>query len=126
MSSIVKDVSKAICEHLVPNAIKFPQTAAEFDDLCQAQNETRYPLPGVFGAIDGTHIRIVAPQDYQLQHLNYKGFYSLQFMGIVDFRGRFMAFDFGLLGSCHDSYVMKSSQFFCRCERRKCFWECMD
>jgi hypothetical protein len=56
VSSIVKDVSKAICEHLVPNAIKFPQTVAEFDNLCQlAQNETRYPFPFFLRKLYGSH-----------------------------------------------------------------------
>jgi len=52
--------------------------------------EVRWGFPQVAGAIDGTHIPIVCPQENPLDYYNRKGFYSILMQALVDFRGLFM------------------------------------
>ncbi|XP_032689038.1 putative nuclease HARBI1 [Odontomachus brunneus] len=40
--------------------------------------ENRYSFPGVIGAVDGTHIKIIAPQYHSESYINRKGFCSIQ------------------------------------------------
>jgi len=37
-----------------------------------------YAFPGVIGAIDGTHIKILAPREHNESYVNRKGFHSIQ------------------------------------------------
>jgi hypothetical protein len=106
-------VSRAIVEHLVPLQILFPKSVSEILELNRlSQINAQYALPTCIGAIDGTHIRIVAQPDYTIQWRNYKGYYSVQLLAAVDFKCRFLSYDFGLPGSSHDAYVLRTSSFF--------------
>ena len=58
-------------------------------------------LPGVMGAIDGTHIPIKAPRHRHEQYINRKGFFSVQLEVICD-PGLFITDVFcGYPGSVH-------------------------
>lgn len=43
-----------------------------------ARIEASYHFPGVIGAVDGTHIKILAPKDDHATYINRKGYHSLQ------------------------------------------------
>jgi len=48
---------------------------------CQQSIDTikrNYGFPGVIGAIDGTHVKIIAPRDNSDSYINRKGFHSVQ------------------------------------------------
>ncbi|XP_038055779.1 protein ALP1-like [Patiria miniata] len=62
------------------------------------------------GAIDGTHIPIIAPDQYHTDYFNRKGWYSVLLQGLVDHNFKFMDFDVGQPGKCHDSWVFQSSK----------------
>lgn len=40
--------------------------------------EEKYGFPEVIGAIDGTHVKIIAPRDNSESYVNRKGFHSIQ------------------------------------------------
>lgn len=49
--------------------------ASEFENL--------HGIPYVVGAVDGSHIHIVAPQCYAADYCNRKGFHSILLQGVV-------------------------------------------
>jgi hypothetical protein len=68
VGKMVNLVSKAIVDNLMDEAMRFPQTKKDFSRLANTcQQNCEFPLPNCFGVIDGTHIRIIAPQEWTLQ-----------------------------------------------------------
>lgn len=92
---------------LVPRFIQFP-TADRFAELT-TDYEHRFGLPQCVGAVDGTHIPIIAPQDYPGDYFNRKQFHSIILQAIVDCKGRFWNVNAGRPGSLHDSRVLRLS-----------------
>jgi len=67
----------------------------------------------VIGAIDGTHIILgTAPLQQPEIYWNRKKKYSIQCQGIVDYRGIFIDYEIGWLGSVHDAKVYRNSFFY--------------
>lgn len=60
----------------MPNAEKMKELSLYF--------EQRRGLPQCVEAIDGSHIPIVAPQEYHTEYFNRKGWYSIVFQAVVD------------------------------------------
>ncbi|XP_070406843.1 uncharacterized protein [Nothobranchius furzeri] len=64
------------------------------------------------GAIDGSHIPIIAPQEFHTDYFNRKGWHSIIIQGIVDGRGMFWNVNAGQPGSLHDPRVLRLSTFW--------------
>lgn len=63
------------------------------------------------GAIDGKHIRIKAPKNSGSAFFNYKEFYSIVMLAIVDADCKFVAIDIGSYGREGDAGIYLKSQF---------------
>lgn len=106
-SIIVRDFCAAIEKHLKPLVIEklsrnsLCRIAAEFEDL--------RGLPYVMGAVDGSHIPIIAPPIDPTSYYCRKGFYSALLQGIVDSKCKFWDYDFGWAGRCHDWTLFQNS-----------------
>ncbi|XP_074855491.1 tectonic-3 isoform X3 [Carettochelys insculpta] len=66
-------------------------------------------FPNCFGALDGTHIPIRAPEHSGGRYLNRKGYHSVVLQALVDSRGRFLDIYVGWPGSTHDARVFWNS-----------------
>ena len=55
-SVYIKDISNLICEKIQPKLIHMPWTDADMRAKVTAY-EKRFGLPGVFGAVDGSHFK---------------------------------------------------------------------
>ncbi|KAG5860737.1 hypothetical protein JTB14_025284 [Gonioctena quinquepunctata] len=67
-------------------------------------------MPGVIGAIDCTHIAIIAPPDEEHNHVNRKGYHSKNVRLICDPELIIMNVNANFPGSCHDSFIWRQSQ----------------
>uniref|UniRef100_A0A8C2HKI6 DDE Tnp4 domain-containing protein n=1 Tax=Cyprinus carpio TaxID=7962 RepID=A0A8C2HKI6_CYPCA len=92
---------------LIPEQIRFPDQE-RFKEMA-AYIENRWGLPQCIGAIDGSHIPIIAPQDYHCDYFNRKGWHSIILQGVVDGKGLFWNVFTGLPGSLHDARVLRLS-----------------
>ena len=107
-STIVSKVSRLICEKIQPLLVHMPWT----DDLMKEKVcdfEAKFGLPGVFGAIDGSHFRIKEPNSNHTEYLNYKGFHSINVQAICDSHGYFLDVYAKHPGRCHDARMFQMS-----------------
>ena len=84
---IVNNVCKAIGDLLLPTVIVWPTgeaLATVRDGFLQT-----WGFPQCGGAIDGTHIPIVAPPQSSADYYNRKGFYSIVLQAVVDHQYRY-------------------------------------
>lgn len=69
---------------------------------------TASQFPNVLGAIDGTHIRIVAPHDHPQVYINRKKFHSIVLQGICASNLQFLHVVAGWPGSVHDARILRN------------------
>ena len=84
---IVNDVCEAIVDVLLSTVLKWPTGGAlrtVLDGFLQI-----WGFPQCAGAIDGTHIPIVAPPQSSTDYYNRKGFYSIVLQAVVDHKYRY-------------------------------------
>ena len=71
---------------------------------------SRWNFPNCVGAIDGKHIRIKAPQNSGSTFFNYKEFYSIVMLAVVDADCKFIAIDVGSYGREGDAGIYLKSK----------------
>jgi len=92
--------------------VKRPKTVPQVQATITAfERKTGFPMCA--GALDGTHISIIAPASYPTDYYNREGRYSVLLQGLVDHTYSFLDFDVGWPGKCHDAYVFECSRL-CR------------
>ena len=77
--------------------------------------DSQWQFPCCFGAIDGCHIPIKCPPgglEACKEFHNFKNFYSIVLMGIVDAQYRFIWASAGFPGNSHDSIIFQSTQLY--------------
>lgn len=105
--TIYLEVCRAMCKVLIPLYVK-PPTHEETERTIKGFEE-KWGFPQCGGAVDGSHIPISAPKYFHTDYHNRKGWYSIILQGLVDFKYRFLDFDIGWPGKCHDSWVFQHS-----------------
>lgn len=113
----LKDFCSAIEEILLPEVIQFPGT--EKLKVVSIDFEQRWGLPQCVGAVDGTHIPILAPQEYHAEYCNNQGWYSIILQAVVDSRGLFWHVFAGQPGSLCETSVLCLSSLWDIAEGRK-------
>ena len=111
---IVHQVCNAIVRILGPRYVRMPQgenLQVVVDGFFQ-----RWQFPQCAGAIDGTHIKIIAPKDNPLDYWNRKQYHSIVMQALVDHQYRFMDVYIGWPGSTHDARVLANSDIYIKGE----------
>ena len=87
--------------------IKFPKGEAKTRRAIEEFQEVSFPQ--VVGAIDGSHIPIIAPKNDPNNYNNRKQFHSIVLQGVADAKGCFIHVSTGYAGSIHDARVLLMS-----------------
>ena len=114
--NIVIEVSRAIIENLWEESVgrHWPKTEAEFLEK-MIEMESMWQFPFCFGAVDGCHIPIRCPsggREANKEYHNFKNFYSIVLMGMVDAKYRFIWASCGFPGNSHDSIIFQVTDLF--------------
>ena len=90
---------------------RFPQTEKEWLDI--SKNIYHYwQFPNSLGAMGGKHIATWNPPDAGSTFFNYKGFYSVVLLALVDHKYQFLYANVGFQGRISDGGVFKSSDLY--------------
>ena len=92
--------------------IKFPTTIAETTECIETFQRTRSELPNVVGAIDGTHIPIIAPRVDAVDYFSRYQQHDMIVQGVVNGTGKFIDAVAGFPGSAHDARVLRNSNIY--------------
>ena len=108
VGKIIVETNHAISTHLLPQYVKIPD-GDKLKDIVKGF-ETCWGFPQAAGAIDGSHIPIIRPDESASDYYNRKGYYSVIMQAMVDFRGLFMDVYIGWPGKVHDQW--RSQEMF--------------
>ena len=108
ISLIVVEVCNAIIEEFRDAMIKCPCTPEEWKEKAEEFGVIWNFWHGL-GAVDGKHCGMNSPPESGSLYHNYKGFFSIILMALVDARYRFMWVEIGANGACSDAQVFNSS-----------------
>ena len=72
---------------------------------------TRWIVLHTVGAIDGKHIAIKKPKKSGSDCYNYKGFFSVVFLALLDAEYRFLWIDCGSIGFYSNTQIFNRSEF---------------
>lgn len=98
--------------------VQFPATARAIS-ACKHQYYTKFGMPGIIGAMDGTQIAIAAPatirENGQL-YINRKNYHSINMLSVCDANLKFLFADAKFPGSVHDAAIWQMSSLRARVE----------
>lgn len=99
---------KALCKNLQPLFLPSPSDINFIEKADQFWNQWNFP--NLIGAIDGKHVRIIAPNNSGSLFFNYKNYFSVVLLALVDANYQFLAIDVGSYGKEGDAGIfLKSS-----------------
>lgn len=78
--------------------VEIPTPTTEVLEESATKFEKKWNYPNAVGAIDGKHIRIQCPPKSGSQYFNYKEYFSVVLLAIVDADAKFIAVDVGSYG----------------------------
>ncbi|XP_071580831.1 putative nuclease HARBI1 [Temnothorax nylanderi] len=95
--------------HFLRRWISFPITAEEKTSTRNKFAQAPQPFPGAIGAIDCTHINILAPQIHEEAYVNHHGNHSLNVQAIVDSDLKILNINARYPGARNDAYIWGAS-----------------
>ena len=97
----IHDVCTAMAENILDKYVKFPAD----DDLQHVIDP--WGFPNCAGAVDGTHIPIIAPESAHGDYVNREGWYSIMLHAVCDHK-----MNVGWPGRVHDARVFRNSELY--------------
>ena len=101
IAAFTPDVCQAIVDNYVDEVLDCPTDAGDWLEISQ-QFETRWNLPHACGALDGKHIAMRKPAKSGSLYRNYKKFFSIVLLALVDVDYKFIWADVGGVGHQSD------------------------
>ena len=110
ISELVREVSDAIVQGYADQVV-LPNSEESWRQRGQEYFD-RWNIPHAVGALDGKHIAIRRPHGSGSRFYNYKGFYSIVLLALVDADYKFMWVDVGSDGSCSDAGIFNETKLY--------------
>lgn len=112
ISVAVREVSTAIFTEFKEDVWKRPTTPDQWKEVAEGFSN-RWNFHHCIGAIDGKHIAIRKPKNSGSLFYNYKNFFSIVLMAVVDANYSFLWISVGHYGSSSDAGIFKRYVNFC-------------
>ena len=115
ISLLVKEVTEAIIAEYGEEVVSFPRTQEDWRQIGETFGN-RWNFHHALGALDGKHVAITNPKNCGSVYYNYKGYFSIILMALVDGDYKFVWADVGANGSASDCSVFNASALKEACE----------
>ncbi|XP_041366800.1 putative nuclease HARBI1 [Gigantopelta aegis] len=106
---LVKEVCDALVMELKNEVIVCPVDRGTWEEVAE-EFLMRWNVPHAYGALDGKRVAIRKPPKTGTMYYNYKGFFSVVLMAVVDADYKFMWIDVGGFGSQSDAQIYNQSE----------------
>ncbi|XP_075733037.1 uncharacterized protein LOC142775489 [Rhipicephalus microplus] len=107
VNGIYKEFCEAIVSVLESDWIKMLSPSEMAEPIREFMAVSDFPQ--AVGALDGCHFPVSPPQEHVTDYYNYKGWYSIILLVLVNHEYRFRFINVGAPGRCHDSHVYQMS-----------------
>ncbi|CAH2010848.1 unnamed protein product [Acanthoscelides obtectus] len=117
VASIIKHMIKILWNMLQPLHMPEPTTATFLNvsaDFMKVWN-----FPNCIGAVDGKHVKVIAPQHSGSMYFNYKHYFSIVLQGVCDANYKLLVIDVGGYGKQSDGGTFQSSNLYKRIHQNK-------
>ena len=115
ISKFLPEVCRAIQDEFSREYLRCPTTPDEWKEL-EREIRIRWHVPHALGALDGKHVALKKPKNTGALYHNYKGFFSIVMLALVDGQYKFRWVNTGTVGSCSDAQIFNASQLKRRIE----------
>lgn len=105
----IPEVCQAIVEEYKDEVISCPTTQGEWRAIAD-EFQRKWNVPHTCGALDGKHVAIRCPPKTGSLFHNYKGFFSLVLLALVDADYTFLWMDIGGYGFMSDAQIYNESE----------------
>ena len=116
ISKFLPEVCRVIQDEFTREYLRCPTTPDEWKEL-DREFRIRWSVPHhALGALDGKHVALKKPKNSGALYHNYKGFFSIVMLALVDGQYKFRWVDAGTAGSCSDAQIFNACQLKRRVE----------
>ena len=105
ISRFVPEVCQVIIESFMEEYMSLPESK---ENGCPWQRQ----FPNCVGAIDGKHVPLINPFNSGSTYFNYKSFFSIVLLALVDADYKFLYVNVGCQGRLRDGGVFKNSELY--------------
>ena len=109
ISKFIPEVLEAIILEYSEEVLPAVVTPEQWQEIAN-DFQTKWNFPHTCGAIDGKHVRIKKPKNSGSLFYNYKGFFSLILLALVDANYKFIWVSVGANGSASDAQLFNNSE----------------
>ncbi|XP_049523939.1 uncharacterized protein LOC125945726 [Dermacentor silvarum] len=103
-----REFCEAIIQTMEAEWIKMPTASSMAEHIREFTATLEFPQ--AMGSLDGCHFPVSPPKESATDYRNYKGWYSIILLALVDHKYRFRYINVGSPGRCHDAYVYHRSR----------------
>ncbi len=111
ITKIIPEVCEALVTVYEAEVLHVPFTQAEWKAIAD-RFSTRWNFHHTLGALDGKHVRIRNPPKGASEYFNYKRYFSIIMMALVDADYRFIYLDIGQPGANSDAGIFNRGKLF--------------
>ena len=109
ISKFLPEICRAIQDEFTREYLRFPTTPDEWKEV-EREFRIRWNVPHALGALDRKHVALKKPKNTGALYHNYKGFFSIIMLALVDGQYKFRWVDASTAGSCSDAQTFNASQ----------------
>lgn len=91
-------------------SLQIPNTADKWKEIAKGFDQ-KWNFPHCLGALDGKHVQIKKPPGSGSLYYNYKNFFSIVMLAVVNSDYEFLMVDVGMNGRVSDGGILNNSKF---------------